>query len=1573
MTCGGRTYVVNEDDGFCNGRKVRRYRDTSFRSIVGFMLLILLFWVVVSCVIYGIQKHKENQSNLPASSRKTPEEAHNDKYLSKEFRTTTPSPPIKVKKYDEDKNGIEFVPTVTSEEKNKSFVSTPVTTPAHDDKYGQSPSSSDTPHHHPYNNETTEREKSTETHPGNNYNTTERNFEKQQHINNSSTTVASVQQNETLSQTTPVYNKASSGYSPNFTTVSPQSDTAKYQENNNAAVTESIIKKEHKHDDKQVVKETEDSMVPVTETFIKKTAYTVGQEEEPVTDKTSPEITTLSPEPNTTQEYMRNNTKTSQNVASTETTTPQTTLLTTTSGNIKEQISSKSNSSQEQVDVGIISSKNPSAAETTTQINLLTTNVIIINEQVPAKSNSGQGPVDVSTISSQNSPTVEIATTEINLLTTSSNDFNEQISSNSNSSERQVDLSIITSEKSSAVEMTTAQINILTTNVNDIDEQVSAKSNSNQGSVDVSITTSQSSSAVEITTQTNLLTTSVNDINEEVSAKSNSSKGPVEVSITTSQNSSAVEMTTTEVNLLTTNANDIDEQVSSRSNSSQGPVDDSIITSQNSSFIEITTQVNLLTTNVNKINEETSSKSNSSQEVVDVNTISSQNSSAIEITTSQDNLVTTSANNINEQVSPKLNDSGKQFDMDKTPTENPAVEQGKFSTEQSSSSITNKNQIDESTGSSQTDSVVQPTTKETETIEEHSTIAKEIQEKPIVNTMSGSNTEYITTTMKTDVQSEYKTTTEALPTSVENLDTQITTTEAVLEKTAHIYSSNNIEVTTTVDKVITTTEDQQKIETTVKPTEVATMKNEEYSSRKVYATATTTEETLKSETEYNKEIQVTEEAALQKTTSTSEIPDLLKSTSTQLTPVFREPPILNETEKVKTCDTSNCKMKSSQILKLIDYETEPCENFYQFSCGDYHSDDKNTLVEVLLEAYYTGKIPKRGNPKYITSFFEKCLEYEETTSITDKIEKVRNINVRKDDLTHILRHLMVHQSTPFFDIRLGPLNKNNPYTIQVVPPSSGYHKVGLKNWSIKKHIEQHCYQSCMSYHYKKQIDLNEVHNKYKKCQRDTFKKISEHFFTTYNTSVSDEDDFLSFFQNIMFDTSNLDIEQELLSKNYRKITVDELSKKYDVICDWIGLFKNISYGQLKENSTVYVLMEDQYFKPLMDMLKKRTKTASYLMDHLMTYFQLELGEFLLKPIDNRNRFCMQQTVELMPELANYVFVQYSKLQKSNMRIFEELFKDVLSQYYWIIDQSELEEDNKLLIKNKLDTLKLRDFIDVKKDSDSLETIMESINLSEDHLSAVLMLMEGRRQTSYSLPTPIDIYFLNYLLNDPFDSLPRYIPYTGKIVIPNAYVYDIRKMEKNKIPKYVYTTKIKFHLSRAVALYLDEVLVYTRSSFYRQFGKNLDYGLQGDETVLQIHDQQIKYKADNDAIWEKVLNVSLRNRVADNLALRVAFTNTFNDISQNLNALPWLSESHTPEKQYFILVAQEYCKKTDVGEMSQSLYETSELTPALRIETLMIHSNDFNEQFKCTPGTAMNPEIDKTQFDLFKSEEYEYQS
>lgn len=92
-------------------------------------------------------------------------------------------------------------------------------------------------------------------------------------------------------------------------------------------------------------------------------------------------------------------------------------------------------------------------------------------------------------------------------------------------------------------------------------------------------------------------------------------------------------------------------------------------------------------------------------------------------------------------------------------------------------------------------------------------------------------------------------------------------------------------------------------------------------------------------------------------------------------------------------------------------------------------------------------------------------------------------------------------------------------------------------------------------------------------------------------------------------------------------------------------------------------------------------------------------------------------------------------------------------------------------------------------------------------------------------------------------------------------------------------------------------------------------------------------------------------ISDNTAVRMTMDSI--SLENDTHVLPWISMTYSKEKLLFIVLAQEFCKKTTPTDFMFDVKENDQLPAILRIENIVSNSKSFKTTFDCPTGSAMD--------------------
>eukprot|EP00055_Hartaetosiga_balthica_P018706 m.135210 g.135210 ORF g.135210 m.135210 type:complete len:714 (-) comp9866_c0_seq1:190-2331(-) len=140
---------------------------------------------------------------------------------------------------------------------------------------------------------------------------------------------------------------------------------------------------------------------------------------------------------------------------------------------------------------------------------------------------------------------------------------------------------------------------------------------------------------------------------------------------------------------------------------------------------------------------------------------------------------------------------------------------------------------------------------------------------------------------------------------------------------------------------------------------------------------------------------------------------------------------------MNVCTTSDCVMDSAQLLKKLDLDANPCENFYQYACGGW--DESNEIpsdsasTSQFSELYDANTVKLRdlleknlNNTEYKSpSYYKACMDTSERNS--ESAQKLRDMLEQlasKSSLEDKLAYLMLVDVSSFISLGVGIDDKN---------------------------------------------------------------------------------------------------------------------------------------------------------------------------------------------------------------------------------------------------------------------------------------------------------------------------------------------------------------------------------------------------------------------------------------------------------------------------------------------------------------------------------------------------------------------
>lgn len=119
--------------------------------------------------------------------------------------------------------------------------------------------------------------------------------------------------------------------------------------------------------------------------------------------------------------------------------------------------------------------------------------------------------------------------------------------------------------------------------------------------------------------------------------------------------------------------------------------------------------------------------------------------------------------------------------------------------------------------------------------------------------------------------------------------------------------------------------------------------------------------------------------------TTSAYTDSLKTTTTEK--YLTEKLEFSLPDSVPVCVTARCKSMTSRMLNLMKHSADPCEDFYEYSCGGLKTEDDSDTWERLFQQLYLIDHTAFNYLKTYKTFYESCVFHEYSFKYEDRISK----------------------------------------------------------------------------------------------------------------------------------------------------------------------------------------------------------------------------------------------------------------------------------------------------------------------------------------------------------------------------------------------------------------------------------------------------------------------------------------------------------------------------------------------------------------------------------------------------------
>ncbi|XP_023214342.1 endothelin-converting enzyme 1-like [Centruroides sculpturatus] len=660
------------------------------------------------------------------------------------------------------------------------------------------------------------------------------------------------------------------------------------------------------------------------------------------------------------------------------------------------------------------------------------------------------------------------------------------------------------------------------------------------------------------------------------------------------------------------------------------------------------------------------------------------------------------------------------------------------------------------------------------------------------------------------------------------------------------------------------------------------------------------------------------------------------------------------------CTSDFCKIEAGSILRSINFQTDPCENFYEFVCGNYLkyetlNGEYITPAEVLPNYKYLlakkvlEKSDEENDPPFankVRKYYKSCLNsYEIKNAISnllnlsylDKWPVAQNETLNStieeaivfgifNDGTGLLFQIFFRQS--FFYIKIGSTTVKSKvlsdqfFHIRRYRISMTYllKMLGMDEKSSKNIIEE-----ISNF----EISLNQIQNKkwkqeniiltvsqlQKECPEINWKFLFQHIFKYLGPPLNEKKTTVK-----IFNINYIHLLCNLIKNTERRIIYNALL--WNSFVPHLVIFDDKFRNML---STIW-----HYFRYYSKRMRYKDQTLKWknCINYMKRYIELGLHHMIIKSLNAK---------KLVKEVNNYI--------KQITDSLEEIFSEV----EWI------NEEIKRGMKDKLNNIHYTiGYSNGYMNMEFLKKIFDNINITDNYVQNILSL---NRQWLYDMAfnSPLIVEYYETTVFDPFGLPPIFIDFEtgGQISLPLGWMFSPYYVFG--VPQYLNYGGIFTVLSHEFSHGFQDSI-----SLMRTFGnlqnktkiskKFLQFIFEFDRRKNCLINQYSKFPIEGNLTVNG--SNTFNDNFADNSGILVAFRAYDKYIKENGEEPKLPGLNYTNKQMFFIRYAEMWCETNDVQvkripiKHSPSIY---------RVVGPLMNLPEFSETFNCAPTSYMNPE------------------
>lgn len=693
----------------------------------------------------------------------------------------------------------------------------------------------------------------------------------------------------------------------------------------------------------------------------------------------------------------------------------------------------------------------------------------------------------------------------------------------------------------------------------------------------------------------------------------------------------------------------------------------------------------------------------------------------------------------------------------------------------------------------------------------------------------------------------------------------------------------------------------------------------------------------------------------------------------------KSPASTTQAAPYKICYSSECNSSARYLMETMDFEADPCQDFYQYACGKWNQqpdfpNDKGRWgvfdkLRVELAETCIGELEKKAGEedsqavRYAKAIYKGCLETEESANRDTGLSNLEAIvtSVEGNSWSETLINSIRNFGYSFIISLSVQANLENPKenTISLDQQSS----FGIARTILIESESNPEHQDIISAY---QTFASEIY-----CMALN-KTLSENCLESTETKNWAKKYFE--FEVQLAKASRSPIERRNISSWNCPMTILDLSENAPNL-DWLNLIQKSLENLTAEsgiNEESFVLVKEKdYLQKITDAIVDDEEKSEIADEYIKIRLLMSVGGFLSKEFREKQFEFNQKVINItqMPkvnevcfELANKYFghavgrlyIEAKQFDKETKQEMLNMIKDLETSFGKLVDENDwMDPDTKRESKTKLALMgKMIGYPDFSKDNDQLD---EYYNFTANSIveESYFQLVESTLQSSARR----SLSKLSRENNRTKDWVSAasivnafYSPSLNTITFPAGILQDPFFVPKrHKAMNY-----------GAIGYVIGHEITHGFDDSGRQFdGEGSFNNWWTSETLESFIVKKECFEDQYSNVTDDQVNMNLNGKqtigenIADNGGIREAYE-AYMESGRDPKRLPGEAlEELSDEKLFFIAAASVWCSHFKDGELIQQIMNGVHSPGKYRASIPLSNTKSFSQVFGCKAGSNMN--------------------